>query len=113
MGKDSDPMSLHKYLYANSDPVNHIDPSGQMSLGSMMTGMNLQISLNITTTLVARTMVTRSMLAAGLRYGLQAEENKSFGRTYISQVTRGMQKGDYYIVVPMDFTYETMVINKK
>jgi hypothetical protein len=38
----------------------------------MMTGMNLQISLNITTTLVARTMVTRSMLAAGLRYGLQA-----------------------------------------
>ena len=70
MGKDSDPMTLHKYLYANGDGVNYTDPSGQMSL--MMTGMNLQISLNITTTLVARTMVTRSMLAAGLRYGLQA-----------------------------------------
>ena len=72
MGRDSDPITLHKYLYANSDPVNHTDPSGQMSLGSMMTGVNLQVSLNIATTLVARTMVTRSMLAAGLRYGLQA-----------------------------------------
>ena len=86
MGRDSDPITLHKYLYANSDPVNHTDPSGQMSLGSMMTGVNLQVSLNIATTLVARTMVTRSMLAAGLRYGLQAIKKEV--RICLTQVAR-------------------------
>ena len=29
------PLSLHKYLYCNADPVNRIDPSGQMSFGEL------------------------------------------------------------------------------
>jgi len=32
MGNSADPASLHKYLYANADPVNLIDPSGYMSM---------------------------------------------------------------------------------
>ena len=28
-GNQSDPLSLHKYLYAHADPVNGIDPSGE------------------------------------------------------------------------------------
>jgi RHS repeat-associated protein len=28
MGRNSDPITLHKYLYAGNDPVNNIDPSG-------------------------------------------------------------------------------------
>jgi RHS repeat-associated protein len=28
-GFPTDPASLHKYLYANGDPVNRIDPSGR------------------------------------------------------------------------------------
>ena len=36
MGRDSDPITLHKYLYANGDGVNHTDPSGHfISLGSI------------------------------------------------------------------------------
>ena len=32
MGQPGDPLSLHRYLYANADPVNHTDPTGQFSL---------------------------------------------------------------------------------
>jgi len=31
-GNEADPASLHKYLYANSDPINRMDPGGQFSL---------------------------------------------------------------------------------
>ncbi len=41
MGNASDPATLHKYAYANVDPVNNIDPSGQFSLGSVVTGLRI------------------------------------------------------------------------
>jgi RHS repeat-associated protein len=31
-GNSQDPITLHKYVYGNSDPVNHTDPSGNFSL---------------------------------------------------------------------------------
>jgi len=31
----TDPLSLHKYLYCHADPVNNIDPSGEMTLGEI------------------------------------------------------------------------------
>jgi RHS repeat-associated protein len=34
-GSNSDPRSLHKYLYSLNDPVNRIDPSGLMRIGEM------------------------------------------------------------------------------
>jgi hypothetical protein len=36
-GNNSDPRSLHKYLYAINDPVNRIDPSGLMSMAEFGT----------------------------------------------------------------------------
>jgi RHS repeat-associated protein len=44
-GNNFDPATLHKYLYANADPSNKIDPSGHMSLGSLMAGINVQAIL--------------------------------------------------------------------
>ena len=35
-GNASDPLSLHKYLYAHADPVNQIDPSGHESQKATM-----------------------------------------------------------------------------
>ena len=31
-GSQSDPQSLHKYLYANADPIYHVDPTGKFGL---------------------------------------------------------------------------------
>ncbi len=45
MGSNSDPITLHKYLYANVDPVNNIDPTGKFSLGSLMSAINIASNL--------------------------------------------------------------------
>ena len=60
MGKDSDPITLHKYLYANGDGVNHVDPSGHfISLGSI--GSHLSS---------ARVYLTHTMINLGGRSGI-------------------------------------------
>ena len=39
-GEIAEPGSLHRYLYANSDPVEMIDPSGNSPLGELLGAMN-------------------------------------------------------------------------
>ncbi len=38
MGNSSDPVTLHKYLYANADPVMYTDPTGKFGLSSLSVG---------------------------------------------------------------------------
>ncbi len=38
-GNQDDPLSLHRYLYTEDNPVNLTDPSGRTSLGEMMVTM--------------------------------------------------------------------------
>ena len=38
-GNNSDPLTLHKYLYAHDDPLNRIDPSGKFSVVETMAGL--------------------------------------------------------------------------
>jgi hypothetical protein len=45
MGNNSDPVSLHKYLYANADPVMYTDPTGNFSIGGMMSTLNVMSTL--------------------------------------------------------------------
>ena len=40
-GSQRIPLSLNKYLYGNADPVNHIDPSGNMGLANVGISINL------------------------------------------------------------------------
>ena len=42
MGRNQDPITLHKYLYGNADPVSHVDPTGNFSIGSVSAGINIQ-----------------------------------------------------------------------
>jgi RHS repeat-associated protein len=49
-GNSYDPQSLHKYAYCHEDPVNGVDPSGEFSLGEMMTVvtiLNLIVGIGI------------------------------------------------------------------
>ena len=47
-GGNSDPVSLHKYLYANADPVNGMDPSGNMtSIGEALSAANLAVTRGV------------------------------------------------------------------
>ena len=44
-GNQSDPLSLHKYMYCHADPVNRIDPSGQFTLSESSVSTFIQGSL--------------------------------------------------------------------
>ena len=47
-GSIDDPVSLHKYLYTNSDPINNVDPSGYHTLAETETATGIQGILNNT-----------------------------------------------------------------
>ncbi|MGC4114782.1 MAG: RHS repeat-associated core domain-containing protein [Myxococcales bacterium] len=44
-GSSALPVSLHKYFYANANPLRYIDPTGKMSLGGMMAATSMLESL--------------------------------------------------------------------
>ena len=51
-GRNDDPVSLHRYLYANADPVQLVDPGGEDPNFSLC---GLSVSLGINTSLTAAT----------------------------------------------------------
>jgi RHS repeat-associated protein len=61
-----DPVSLHRYLYANADPVNNRDPSGRaVDLASVLSALNIIGILLFAGSIVA-TLAGAKELAAGL-----------------------------------------------
>ena len=49
-GDPASPLSLHKYLYGASDPINHIDPSGKdFDLASLSVNIAINSTLNAIT----------------------------------------------------------------
>ncbi len=65
MGDNQDPITLHKYLYANADPVNNIDPSGNFSLVSISAGVNIAGVLSTISTPPVSTVSTLSSVDTG------------------------------------------------
>jgi RHS repeat-associated protein len=44
-GRNGEPLTLHKYLYANGNPAMFTDPSGKMSLGEMSATIQGQLAI--------------------------------------------------------------------
>jgi hypothetical protein len=56
MGRKHNPITLHKYLYANVDPVNKIDPSGNVTIMGLMQATAVVGTLATTTGVSIRSM---------------------------------------------------------
>ncbi|MEM1366955.1 MAG: Calx-beta domain-containing protein [Cyanobacteria bacterium P01_H01_bin.15] len=69
VGFIQDPITLHRYLYTNSDPVNNIDPSGEITLGFTFGLPTIQVSIGIISTLVG----------VGVGYSIDGNKGAIFG----------------------------------
>jgi RHS repeat-associated protein len=61
MGNNFDPVSLHKYLYANAAPTMYTDPTGNFSVSGMMSTLNVMARLSS----LAQTSVSVFNIATG------------------------------------------------
>jgi hypothetical protein len=88
MGVNSDPVTLHKYLYANVDPVNFTDPTGNFGLGSFSAAArvngilsNTGIAANVVRFgSIASRVVVNSTLALSRSFVMQANRVANAGR---------------------------------
>jgi RHS repeat-associated protein len=73
-GSSSDPMSLHKYLYANASPLNGSDPTGYVTLNdAILTVWNVGVTAGLWVARVAPAVATTAkVLASVAGYSLSA-----------------------------------------
>jgi hypothetical protein len=57
----SSPLSLNKYLYANADPVNRVDPAGLVSFSYVGALLDMQAILRVTSTQSFRVFLKRAV----------------------------------------------------
>jgi hypothetical protein len=74
VGSQSDPLSLHKYLYAHNNPINRIDPSGHESLISLSIASSMGMALRLgydTSATAAGAAIQKTIM--GVQAGKSAE----------------------------------------
>ena len=73
-GLTSDPATLHRYLYANADPVNLTDPSGRcFTLAGIVTAFSFQVGVRVFNALVVHATVVVGTSTLRFRIELQAK----------------------------------------
>ena len=61
-GRTAEPQTLHKYLYVHGDPINHIDPSGNIGISSFAPTFSVAGTLS-TISSAASTFFTRRVVS--------------------------------------------------
>jgi len=72
MGKRCTPITLNKYIYANTDPVNGIDPSGNMTLSGQMAAQNGSMHIRASSSAAIRSTFKRFGCELGMSIAEEA-----------------------------------------
>ena len=75
-GDSRNPVTLHKYVYGNLDPVSGVDPSGNMSIGDTMQAVGGFTSLALRTIANHAFAFSRTFVGAAVRGGTIAIKNE-------------------------------------
>jgi len=84
-GDPQSPVSLHRYLYANSSPMLYVDPTGQWSLVEVMTTVYVQ-AVNTSRAVVVYVGTTFYAGRALVRIGVASLRSWISGQTLMPQV---------------------------
>ena len=98
-GNIYDPASLHRYLYANANPVKYTDPSGHSPLVSLTTSVRCLVMKDVT-----KILCTMAVMSGLINMGLKAlrqgynnlfcDANEDFDvRDYIESFVEGLVGG--------------------
>ena len=76
-GNSTDPLSLHKYLYANADGVNNVDPSGKTGIVNTVIAYSLQATLFVLTNVQFHATVGTILAGLDLAFFFGDEEYRN------------------------------------
>jgi hypothetical protein len=76
LGRNSDPITLHKYLYSDADPVNNTDPTGNFTIADIGAALRVNSILSTTATASGRSLITSALTgnASKRAFGIVGEE---------------------------------------
>jgi RHS repeat-associated protein len=115
-----DPSTLHKYLYAGSEPVNHADPSGELTLAEIMSAVGIDKDIRKTLDKFASQVAKRASRKIGCQIAKDASVQGIYvlllgnGQLYVGQSSdiarrfeehlRDLEKGGAKIVGMLNIT---------
>ncbi|PQQ65382.1 hypothetical protein B9R14_00410 [Acetivibrio saccincola] len=88
-----EPLSLHKYLYANADPVNKIDPSGYFSIQELATTQTIQGIISSVNWKCIGTTILRNALKGLVRGMIFGGIDAWLGGGTIEDIVNGILSG--------------------
>ena len=99
-GTINDPVSLHKYLYANSNPVMYSDPSGYMTLGELSVSSAISNALDAINTKFAM-VIWSSFIGGFIAVGDQISAGNLNPKDLLVAFEKGFVFGFAFALVSM------------